>query len=212
EAVAAAEPSEPVGEAVVVSVGGQDRFTEQGGEDDLVLGDPGLDVVEAVIPLGDEEEEPDGQNLAGGERAFPVGRGREVTVQGGRQVQPRQGRPQNGQVGHGLDTQQAGCAGVHSSRLRTAAFPENHPEHERTGGSRASPRHTVTSAPAPSHGARSAWPRVGKGSFLVCQSPSAAVANSGPLPSPGTCWGVGVVPIYAGGCATDGPTGQMWPC
>src|SRR5262249_16692557 len=57
-----------------------------------------------------------------------------VTVEGGRQVQPRQGRPQNGQVGHGLDTQQAGCAGVHSSRLRTAAFPENHPEHERTGG------------------------------------------------------------------------------
>jgi hypothetical protein len=31
-----------------------------------VLGDPGLDVVEAVIPPGDEEEEPDGQDLAGG--------------------------------------------------------------------------------------------------------------------------------------------------
>ena len=132
EGVAAAEPGEPVGEAVVVGVGGPDRFAQQGGEDALVLGDPGLDVVEAVIALGDEEEEPDGQDLAGGERAFPVGRGREVPVQGGRQVQALEGGPQDGQVGHGFDTQQAGFAGVHPSSLPTAAFPENHPEHERT--------------------------------------------------------------------------------
>jgi hypothetical protein len=60
-----AQPGEPVGEAVVVGTGGPDRFTQQGGEDALVLGDPGLDVVEAVIPLGDEEQEPDGEDLAG---------------------------------------------------------------------------------------------------------------------------------------------------
>jgi hypothetical protein len=132
EGVAAAEPGEPVGEAVVVGVGGPDGFAQQCGEDALVLGDPGLDVVEAMISLGDEEEEPDGQDLTGGKRAFPVGRGREVTVQDGRQVQALEGGPQDGQVGHGLHTQQAGLAGIHSSRLPTAAFPENLPEHERT--------------------------------------------------------------------------------
>src|SRR4051794_22582143 len=134
EGVSAAEPGEPVGEAVVVGVGRQDRFAHQGGEDAPVLGDPGLDMVEAVIPLGDEEEEPDGQDLAGGQRAFPVGRGREVTVQGGRQVETLEGGPQDGQVGHGLDTQQAGLAGIHPARLRPTAFPENRPEHERTVG------------------------------------------------------------------------------
>jgi hypothetical protein len=45
-----------------------------------------------------------------------------------------EGGPQDGQVGHGLHTQQARFAGIHSTRIRTAAFPENHPEHERTVG------------------------------------------------------------------------------
>ena len=48
----------------------------------------------------------------------------EVTVKGGGQVQALQGGPQDGQIGHGLDTQQAGFAGIHSPSLRTAAFPE----------------------------------------------------------------------------------------
>jgi hypothetical protein len=52
-----------------------------------VLGDPGFEMVEAVVALGDEEEEPDGQDLAGGGWAFPVGRSREVPVQGGRRIQ-----------------------------------------------------------------------------------------------------------------------------
>ncbi len=106
---------------------GRTGFAQQGGEGALVLGDPGLDVVEAVVPLGDEEEEPDGQDLARGERAFPVERGGEVAVQGGRQVQTLEGGPQDGQVGHDFDTQQAGFGGVHPSSLPTLPFPENHP-------------------------------------------------------------------------------------
>jgi hypothetical protein len=96
---------------------GQDRLAQQGGENALVLGDPGLDVVEAVVPLGDEEEEPEAQDLAWCERAFPVAWGREVTVQSGRQVQALEGGPQDGEVGHGFHAQQAGFGGVHPSNL-----------------------------------------------------------------------------------------------
>ena len=103
-------------------------------KDALVRGDPGLDVVEAVVALGDEEEEPDGQDLAGTERASPVRRGREVAVQGGRQVQALQGGPQDGQVGNDFDAQQAGFGGVHPARLPTSLFLENHPERKRTAG------------------------------------------------------------------------------
>ena len=132
EGVAGAESAEPVGEPVVVGVGGQDGFAQQGGEGALVLGDPGLDVVEAVVPLGDEEEKPDGQDLARGERAFPVQRGGEVAVQGGRQVQTLEGGPQDREVGHGFHTQQAGFGSVHPFSLPTSSIPENHPQHERT--------------------------------------------------------------------------------
>jgi hypothetical protein len=31
----------------------------------LVLGDPGLDVIQAMVPLGDEEQEPEGQAIHG---------------------------------------------------------------------------------------------------------------------------------------------------
>jgi hypothetical protein len=60
EDTAVVKPGEAVGEAVVVGVGRQDRFAQQDGEDALVLGDPGLDMVEAMVALGDEEEEPEG--------------------------------------------------------------------------------------------------------------------------------------------------------
>ena len=66
-----------------MGVDGQDRLAQQGREDAAVLGDTGLDVVEAVVALGDEEEQPDGQDLAGGKGPLPVEGGREVTVQGG---------------------------------------------------------------------------------------------------------------------------------
>jgi hypothetical protein len=93
-----------------------------------------LDVVEAVVALGDQEEQPQGQDLAWAQRAFPVGRGREVAVQGGGQVKTLQGGPQDGQVGHGFDTQQAGFAGIHPASLLASPFPEIHPERKRTAG------------------------------------------------------------------------------
>ena len=77
-----------------------------------MLVDPGLDVVEAVVGLRHEEEKPNGENLAGGQRTFPVERGREVAVQGGRQVQALQRGPQDGQVSHNFDAQQARFGGA----------------------------------------------------------------------------------------------------
>ena len=50
-----------------------------------------------------------GQDLARGERPFPVARGGEVAVQGGDQVQALQGGPQDGQVGHDFDTWTGMC-------------------------------------------------------------------------------------------------------
>ena len=133
--VVAAEPVEPVGEPVIMESDGQDPFAQQGREGAVVLGHPGFDVVEAVVALREEEQQPDSQHLTRGERAFPVGRGGEVAVQGGGQVKTLQGGPQDGQVGNDFDTQQAGFSGVHPSFLPRSPFPENHPEHERTAGS-----------------------------------------------------------------------------
>ena len=123
ESGARAESSKPIGEAVVVGVGGPDGLAQKGGEGALVLGDPGLDVVEAVVPLRDEEEEPDGENLARCERALPVERCGEVAVESGRQVQPLEGGPEDGEVGHGFDTHNAGFGGVHPASLSTFHFP-----------------------------------------------------------------------------------------
>jgi hypothetical protein len=55
-------------------------------------------VVEAVVALGDQEEEPEGEDFTRSERALPVQRGGEVPIQGGRQLQTPQGGPQDGQV------------------------------------------------------------------------------------------------------------------
>ena len=100
----------------------------------MVLGDPGLDVVEAMVGLGDEEQEPDGQDFARAERAFPVRWGREVTVQSGREIEALEHGPQDGQVGHDFDAQQTGFGSVHPSVLPTSPIPENQTEHERTAG------------------------------------------------------------------------------
>src|ERR1700730_18200801 len=100
-----------------------------------MLRDPRLDVVETVVPPGDEEEEPDGQDVTRGKRAFPVARGGEVAVEGRRQVQALEGGPVDREIGHGFHTQQAGFGGVHPSSLPTSArLSENYPQHERTVG------------------------------------------------------------------------------
>jgi hypothetical protein len=100
-----------------VEVDGLDGFAQQGREGAVVLLYPGLDVVEAVVGLRDEEEEPHGQHLTGSEWAFPVQRSGEVPIQSGRQFQTLQGGPQHGQIGHDFDAQQAGFGGAHPFRL-----------------------------------------------------------------------------------------------
>jgi len=126
EGVAGAEPSEPVSEPVVVGVRGQDALAQEGGERAPVLGNPGLDVVEAVVTLGDDKEEPDGEDFARGERAFPVqGRG-EVAVQDGGQVQTLEDGPEDGEIGHDFHTQQAGLGSVHPFSLLASGILENH--------------------------------------------------------------------------------------
>ncbi|QJW95878.1 hypothetical protein [Frigoriglobus tundricola] len=56
EGVTITESCQPVGQAVVVKVGGHDGFSEESGQCGLVLIDPGLDVVEAMVTLRDDEE------------------------------------------------------------------------------------------------------------------------------------------------------------
>ena len=71
-------------------------------------------------------------DLAWGERTFPVQRGGEVAVQGGRQFQTLEGGPQDRQVADDFHAQQARFGGVHPSNLLTAPISENHPQQERT--------------------------------------------------------------------------------
>jgi hypothetical protein len=79
-----------------VEVDGQDGFAQQSGEGELESGDPGADVVEAVIALGKEEKEPDGEDFARSEGSFPVKGSGEVPLQGGRQIHTREDGPQDG--------------------------------------------------------------------------------------------------------------------
>ena len=180
EGGAGAETAEPVGEPVVVGVRGQHGFAEEGGEGALVLRDPRLDMVEAVVSLGDEEEEPDGQDIARGERAFPVERGGKVAVQGGRQVQMLEGGPQDGEVGQGFHAQQARFGGAHSSSLPTSFIPENHLQHERTVRSSVSQPGTIaTRSP------RTGWRRSRSGSSSRAASwPSRQGDTQQPAPAP----------------------------
>jgi hypothetical protein len=128
EGGASAEPGEPVGEPAAMGVGGQDGFAQQGGEGAPVPLDSRLDVPGAMVPLRDDEEGPDGQDFAWGERSFPVRRVGEVAVQGGGQIRTLRGGPQDGEFGHDFDTQRSRLGGVHPSGLLTPPIPENHPQ------------------------------------------------------------------------------------
>ena len=66
----------------VVCVSGQDGLAEESGEGEVVLGDPRLDVVEAVVALRDDEEEPECEDIAGCEVAGPVKRRGEMAFEG----------------------------------------------------------------------------------------------------------------------------------
>ena len=57
-----------------MEVDGQDGLAKQGREGAVVLGDPRLDVVEAVVALREDKDQPDGQDLTGSEGPFPVTR------------------------------------------------------------------------------------------------------------------------------------------
>jgi hypothetical protein len=66
EEVALAEAREEVGEAIVVEVGWADGLAQQSRENALVLFNPGLDVTEAVVGLGQDVKQPDPKDLPGG--------------------------------------------------------------------------------------------------------------------------------------------------
>ena len=56
EGVPGTESGEPVGQPVVVEGGGQNGFAQESGQGVPVLINPGLDVIQTVIALRDDEE------------------------------------------------------------------------------------------------------------------------------------------------------------
>ena len=136
EGVPGTESSEPVGQSVVVEGGGQNGFAQECGQGVPVLIHPGLDVVETVIALRDDEEQPDGQNLSRGERALPVPRDGAMAVHGGRQVQSPEEGPEDGEVARDFHPQQTRLGGAHPAKLLPAAHSDNRPKHERTACSK----------------------------------------------------------------------------
>src|SRR5215207_232518 len=132
EVVRSGESVEAVGESVVVKEDGQDGFAKQGREGVLELGGPGTDVVEAVIALGKQGKEPNGQDFARSKGTLPVGRSWEVSVQIGRQIQTQKDGPQDGQVGHHFHTHHTRFAAVHPSTLRTPTYSEYPLQNKRT--------------------------------------------------------------------------------
>ena len=65
EKVISGKAIKAISESVVVCVGGYDGFAENGRECSLVSLDPGLEVVETVVALCGDEEEPDGEHFCG---------------------------------------------------------------------------------------------------------------------------------------------------
>ena len=118
EGVVGPQSGQAVRESVVVEVDGKHDLAQEGGEGALVKLDPRVNVMEAVVALGDHKEQPNGEHFPRRERALPVQRGREMPIQSGRQFQTLQGRPQDRQVGHDFDTEQAGVGWVHPFSLR----------------------------------------------------------------------------------------------
>jgi len=111
--VARSEAVEQIGEAIVVAVEGTERFAEEGLESAVVPLHPGLEVVEAMVALGGEEEQPDSEDLTAGEWAAPTRRRWEVLVQQGDELKPLEAGPQHRQIADGFDLQEARLGSVH---------------------------------------------------------------------------------------------------
>jgi len=115
------EAVEDVGEPVVVEVQGAEGLAEAGLDSEGVLLCPGLEFVEAVVGLGGEEDEPDTDDLAEGEVAFPEVVGREMAVEQLRHPQALQIGKQDRDVVHPLPLITTGFVVSMPSDL--AAFP-----------------------------------------------------------------------------------------
>ncbi|WP_143393780.1 hypothetical protein [Fimbriiglobus ruber] len=111
--VVGTQPTQPVGQPIIVDVRGDNGFAQQRTEDPLVLCDPGFDVVETGIGVGQDKEKPDGQNVRRCERPLPVEGSGKVPLQVGQQVEPLDVCPQDGQVRDAFGTGQAGLGGAH---------------------------------------------------------------------------------------------------
>ena len=107
-----------------MEVDGENGFAQESGEGAVVVLDPGGDVIEAVVALGDDKEEPEGKHVSGREGALPVQGGWEMAIERGWQLQALQDGPEDGEVAYDFDTQQAGVVGVHPFRLQGPTIRE----------------------------------------------------------------------------------------
>jgi hypothetical protein len=104
---------EDVGEAVVMEVQRPQGFPQAGLKGQHVLFDPGQEVVEAVVTLAGEEDEPDTDDLAEGELPLPEMVRREVAVEKLGHLQALQGGEQDGDIVHPFDAEHTRRCGVH---------------------------------------------------------------------------------------------------
>jgi hypothetical protein len=112
------EGVEDVGEAVVMEVQRPQGLPQAGLKGQHVLFDPGEEVVEAVVALAGEEDEPGTDDFAEGEVPLPEMVRREVAVEQLGHLQAFQGGEQNGEIVHPFDAEHTRCCGVHGLRCK----------------------------------------------------------------------------------------------
>jgi hypothetical protein len=84
-----------------------------------MLFDPGKEVVEAVVTLAGEEDEPDTDDLTEGELPLPEMVRREVAVEKLGHLQAFQGGDQDGEIVHAFDAEHTRRCGVHGLRCKS---------------------------------------------------------------------------------------------
>jgi hypothetical protein len=104
---------EDVGEAVIMEVQRPQGLSQAGLKGQQMLFDPGKEVVEAVVALAGEEDEPDTDDLAEGEISLPEMVRREVAVEKLGHLQAFQGGEQNGEIVHAFDAEHTRSYSVH---------------------------------------------------------------------------------------------------